>query len=91
MSLKLLCLVYSDIYSDPDPLQRIFTTTIDKTDSVHDLKRCIKAEKSPGFDHLAADELILWKLEPPILVGRETDLQTALEALKALKLDDSTT
>ncbi|KAF7986784.1 hypothetical protein HWV62_20394 [Athelia sp. TMB] len=75
----------------PDPLQRIFTATIDKTDSVHDLKRCIKAEKSPGFDHLAADELILWKLEPPSLVGRETDLQTALEALRALKLDDSTT
>ncbi|KAF7973810.1 hypothetical protein HWV62_14184 [Athelia sp. TMB] len=70
---------------------RIFTATIDKTDSVHDLKRCIKAEKSPGFDHLAADELILWKLEPPSLVGRETDLQTALEALRALKLDDSTT
>jgi Crinkler effector protein N-terminal domain len=39
----------------------IFPVKILSTGSVGALKKAIKNEKKPGFDHIRADALILWK------------------------------
>jgi hypothetical protein len=44
---------------DPD---RIFPVKIAKNETVGTLKKAIKDEKKPAFDHLTADSLSLWKV-----------------------------
>ncbi|KAF9369436.1 hypothetical protein CPC16_004504 [Podila verticillata] len=42
-----------------------FSVEIDRTKTVDHLKKAIKAEKSPRFDDIAADELTLWRVSIP--------------------------
>ena len=69
--------VSSDAMSDSDLLnlncwvhgderQSVFTVKIPKTDNVSTLKKLIKDEKKPIFDHIPADSLVLWKDSVPI-------------------------
>ncbi|KFH68113.1 hypothetical protein MVEG_06843 [Podila verticillata NRRL 6337] len=55
--LCLLCVVDGESTS--------FSVEIDRTKTVDHLKKAIKAEKSPRFDDIAADELTLWRVSIP--------------------------
>ncbi|CAB4418757.1 unnamed protein product [Rhizophagus irregularis] len=57
MSVTLLCLVKGNT------LANVFPVHIDGNSLVGDLKKVIKAEKAPEFDHFPADKLKLWKVE----------------------------
>lgn len=43
----------------------MFPVEIEKGKWVADLKKAIKVEKSPCFDHIPADSLVLWKVSIP--------------------------
>jgi hypothetical protein len=58
--LELNCFVLGD---DPG---RVFSIRIAATDSVITLKKTIKDEKKPAFDHVPADTLVLWKVSIPV-------------------------
>ncbi|PKY41674.1 hypothetical protein RhiirA4_539787 [Rhizophagus irregularis] len=58
-----------------------FSVKISRDEPVSELKKAIKAEKAPKFDHFLADKLKLWKVSIP---GDHLDDQ-----LKNLKLNDS--
>ena len=45
--------------------ERAFPVHISKSSLVGDLKKEIKKEKAPEFDHIAADSLELWKVDIP--------------------------
>jgi hypothetical protein len=55
-TLELNCLVLGDVSS------RVFTVKIANTENVSALKKLIKVEKKPAFDHVPADTLDLWKV-----------------------------
>jgi len=55
-TLELNCLVLGDDRS------HIFTIEIPDTKTVSALKKAIKDEKKPAFDHIPADTLILWNV-----------------------------
>jgi Crinkler effector protein N-terminal domain len=55
--LELNCLVSGDDQS------HIFPVNILCTESIGDLKKAIKNEKKPAFDHIPTDTLILWKAD----------------------------
>jgi len=58
---KLNCLVLGD---DPN---HIFPVNIAQTQTVGDLKKVIKDEKKPQFDHIPADGLKLWNVSDLML------------------------
>ena len=49
-----------------EPHNHIFPVKIARTESVGVLKKAIKAEKQPAFDHVPADTLVLWKVSFPV-------------------------
>ena len=53
--LKLNCSVFGQDRS------QIFQVTLERTQSIADLKQEIKEKKKPAFDHVPADNLVLWK------------------------------
>ncbi|KZP10855.1 hypothetical protein FIBSPDRAFT_937807 [Athelia psychrophila] len=75
MSLKLFCVVYPD-HDEPSPSQ----VTASGDDTIGDLKKVIRAAKSPDLQDIDADRLALWKLEPCIPI--DDNLQTALKDVK---------
>jgi hypothetical protein len=44
----------------------VFPVKISKTETVGVLRKLIKDEKRPVFDHVTADSLILWKVSIPV-------------------------
>ncbi|KAF9899028.1 hypothetical protein BX616_003347 [Lobosporangium transversale] len=44
---------------------------IDPTKTVDGLKKHIKAEKTPRFDDVAADELTLWRVSHPVIAANK--------------------
>ena len=54
------CLVLGD---DPG---RVFPVKIAASESVGILRKLIKDEKKPAFDHVPADALVLWKVSIPV-------------------------
>ncbi|KAF7727320.1 hypothetical protein EC973_007629 [Apophysomyces ossiformis] len=57
---NLFCLV------EGESMQRAFSVKVSSADTVHNLKKVIKAEKSPEFDDIDANKLTLWLVEIPI-------------------------
>lgn len=57
--LTLFCLV------DGEATSRAFSVDIDRTKSVDYLKKLVKLEKTPRFNDVAPDELILWRVSIP--------------------------
>jgi hypothetical protein len=57
--LKLICHVKGE------PYKHTFEVKIGKEESVAALKKAIKEEKSPDFDHIPADSLVLWNASIP--------------------------
>ena len=55
-TLNLNCLVLGDDAS------RTFPIKIAKSDTVGDLRKLIKDENTPAFDHVPANTLVLWKV-----------------------------
>ncbi|KAF7727751.1 hypothetical protein EC973_007210 [Apophysomyces ossiformis] len=51
-----------------------FSVKVSSADTVDDLKKVIKAEKSPRFDDIAADELKLWRVSIPITNENKDDM-----------------
>ena len=43
-----------------DNVENVFTVKVEKTENVSILKKLIKEEKAPHFDHVAASDLDLW-------------------------------
>ena len=58
--LEINCLVLGE------PRTHIFPVAIAPTKTVGALKKAIKIEKMPAFDHVPADTLILWKVSIPV-------------------------
>jgi hypothetical protein len=57
-----------------DDAEQVFTAKIHKSENVSVLKDLIKEKKSPHLDHLAASDLILWKVRSlPICLNLESD------------------
>jgi hypothetical protein len=54
---KVFCLVHGE-----DPTQNVFPVEVIKNATISELKKLIRAEKSPEFDDIAADKLTLWKV-----------------------------
>ncbi|KAG0041779.1 hypothetical protein BGZ83_001320 [Gryganskiella cystojenkinii] len=59
----LFCLV------DGEPIP--FPVEIEPTKTIGSLKKAIKDEKTPRFDDVAADELILWRVSIPVLPKKD--------------------
>ncbi|KAF9309658.1 hypothetical protein BG003_009511 [Podila horticola] len=55
-----------------------FPVRIDGECFVGDLKNLIKAAKSPKFDHLSADELVLWQITHHVTSGYIMDQKLSL-------------
>jgi len=45
--------------------KKVFTVKISDSENISILKELIKAKKAPHLDHLAASDLILWKVILP--------------------------
>ncbi|KAG0080939.1 hypothetical protein BGZ92_000406 [Podila epicladia] len=58
--LTLFCLV------DGEATSQAFPVEIESTKTIGSLKQCIKTDKTPRFDDVAADELTLWRVSVPI-------------------------
>jgi len=58
--LELNCLVLGD---DPN---HIFAVEISNAKTASALKKAIKNEKKPAFDHVPADALVLWNVSVPV-------------------------
>lgn len=61
-SITIFCLVIGD---EPAS-QRAFPVDICRNDTVGHLKDAIKTKKQPLFDHVVADQLVLWKVNVPV-------------------------
>ncbi|KAF9320026.1 hypothetical protein BG003_007388 [Podila horticola] len=59
--LSLFCLV------DGEATSNVFSIKVPSNDTVDDLKKLIKTEKSPAFDDIPADKLTLWRVSIPIV------------------------
>jgi hypothetical protein len=66
-----LCYVHGDYY------KHTFKVKIGNEESVTALKKAIKEEKRPDFDHIIADSLTLWKVP----VSFNKNLKESVEAL----------
>lgn len=64
-----------------DEPTKAFSVRISKTDNVSILKKKIKEEKAPHLDHLAASDLILYKVSLPAV---DVDLNTDSKATPAV-------
>jgi len=62
---------------------RIFPVKIDRDENVGALKKAIKEEKKPAFDHITADSLDVWNVSIPI--DEDTNLQAQVKNLKVLE------
>jgi len=56
-----------------DDTTKVFTVEIPETKNVSILKELIKEKKAPHLDHLAASDLILWKVRLVINLNLESD------------------
>jgi hypothetical protein len=68
-NLSINCIVLGDNSS------HVFTTEIDGTNNVSALKKAIKDEKRPVFDHVPADALKVYKVSFPVDDGLDTQLK----------------
>ena len=57
MSLSLNCLIHGEV------TEKMFTVEVEKTKNVSILKKLIKEEKAPHFDHIAASDLDIWMVD----------------------------
>jgi len=55
------CLLLND-----DPKRQLLTVKVLESENVSILKELIKEKKAPHLDHLAASDLILWKVRLPL-------------------------
>ncbi|KAG1851654.1 hypothetical protein F4604DRAFT_1592275 [Suillus subluteus] len=78
LHLKLNCIVLGN---DPNC---IFPVDIAQTQTVGDLRKVIKDEKKRQFDHVDADSLKLWKVDPPVDVTIENLRNLTLDPTKSL-------
>ena len=75
----MLCYVKGEHYNHAFPVE------IEKEKWVADLKKAIKVEKSPWFDHIPADSLVLWKVS----VLHDSDLAENVNKLTLIDEDGS--
>ena len=59
-----------------DDVENVFTVEVDKTKNVSILKKLIKEEKSPIFNHIPANSLVLWKSSIPFNRNLKEDVET---------------
>ena len=59
---------------------RIFPVKVDHDENVGALKKAIKEEKKPAFDHIIADSLEIWNVSIPI--HEDTNLQAQVKDLR---------
>ena len=56
-------------------MKKVFTIKILRTENVSILKKLIKDEKSPIFDHIPNDSLVLWKSSIPFSRNLKEDVE----------------
>lgn len=71
--LEINCLVHGK------PHSHIFPVKIAGTETVGMLKKAIKDEKKPPFDHVPADTLVLWKVAFPVNESLDGNLTNFLD------------
>ncbi|KAF9321817.1 hypothetical protein BG003_010841 [Podila horticola] len=89
-SLNLICLV------DGEATSNAFSVKIPSNDSVDDLKKLIKTEKSVAFDDIPANKLTLWRVSIPVVLANkhnpivlnEIDSPTELDPTELDPTDD---
>ncbi|KAF8325636.1 uncharacterized protein EI90DRAFT_3072322 [Cantharellus anzutake] len=82
-SITLTCLA---VDRGRNPLGTVFVMDVSPRALVSHLRRAIKSEKSHQLDHLDADQLVLWKLSPPIPTGvTEAEATTFNQRIKAIE------
>ena len=59
---------------------RIFPVKIDHNEDVGGLKKAIKEEKKPAFDHITADSLEVWNVSIPI--NEDTNVEAQVKNLR---------
>ena len=59
---------------------RIFPVEIDRGKNVGSLKKAIREEKKPAFDHIPADSLSVWNVSIPI--NEDTNLEAQVKDLR---------
>ncbi|KAF9079500.1 hypothetical protein BGX23_003894 [Mortierella sp. AD031] len=79
--LNFLCLVNGESTS--------FPVEIDPTKTIGDLKDAIKAKKTPRFDDVAADELILWRVSIPLVPKKDRKDLSLGDILSKEELDET--
>ncbi|KAG0360734.1 hypothetical protein BGZ54_009410 [Gamsiella multidivaricata] len=62
-NLNLFCL------TDREPMSNAFPVKILSTETVDSLKGLIKANKTPEFDNVAADKLMVWRVSVPVVAA----------------------
>ncbi|KAF9090644.1 hypothetical protein BGX29_011353 [Mortierella sp. GBA35] len=77
--LNLFCLF------DGEATSNAFSVEIDPTKTVDGLKKLIRAEKSPEFDDVAADKLILWRVSIQDDDNDDDDLPILLDSVPEKK------
>jgi hypothetical protein len=88
VNLNLFCLV------DGESTSNAFPISVPSTDTIGDLKKLIKAEKSVVFNDIDADELTLWSVSVPVVAATKHDtvlvdsLDTKEELLPTDELSD---
>ena len=91
-TITLFCLVHGE------PASNAFPVKIPQTDTVSELKNLIKMEKVPEFNHVAANKLVLWKVNIPTSdkaklqqFNAKTSCETAVkDILGGEKIEDPT-
>jgi GTPase Era involved in 16S rRNA processing len=77
--LSLLCYVRGDNYN------RVFNVKVPREEYVATLKKLIKEELKPDFDHIRADSLSLWNVSILHSERLQEDVESALAAESPLK------
>ncbi|KAF9432549.1 hypothetical protein BGZ76_010636, partial [Entomortierella beljakovae] len=82
--MNIFCLV------DEHLLSASFSIKIDPSETVYELKKIIKAERTPRFNDLAPDELTLWRVNVESSPDRHISLEEIKIKAEAVKLEVAT-
>ncbi|KAG0045505.1 hypothetical protein BGZ83_009310, partial [Gryganskiella cystojenkinii] len=66
-----------------------FSIQIPSSKTIDELKKAIKAEKTPEFDDMAADKLTLWKVSIPVLPKKDRTQISLADVSSKVELDET--
>ena len=79
----------STLFCFIDGEKTAFSVKIASSNNVGDLKKRIKAQQSPAFDHIVANKLTLWKVPIPAAPKKERKEISLADVLSKEELDET--